>query len=65
MNIEIELRYELIDTIGLTDFIQTLTLVHTKQVVDIYLDTAQADLIAQRFNYYDRSSRKPGNVSRN
>lgn len=58
MNIEIELRYELINTIGLADFIQTLTLVHTKRVVDIYLDTTHADLIAQDIYIRIRDNKK-------
>lgn len=58
MNIEIELRYELIDSIGLTDFIQTLTLLHTKRVVDVYLDTVHADLIAQGIYIRLRNDKK-------
>lgn len=58
MNIEIELRYELVDTVDLAHFIQTLTLVHTKQVVDIYLDTMQADLIAQGIYIRIRDNKK-------
>lgn len=47
MNFEIELRYQILDESGLADFTESLTFLHAKQILDIYLDTPQADLIRQ------------------
>ena len=44
MSIEIELRYEVLDGVKLQPFIQKLTLLHTKRVFDVYLDTPGGDL---------------------
>lgn len=43
-NIEIELRYEVLDQQALTSFLQHLDFSETKQIVDIYLDTYDAQL---------------------
>lgn len=45
MNIEIELRYEIIDESSLSKFLAPLPLLSKKRIVDIYLDTPTAELI--------------------
>jgi adenylate cyclase, class 2 len=46
-NIEIELRYEILDESQLPFFLSPLTFVNQKHIVDIYLDTPEADLLAR------------------
>jgi adenylate cyclase class IV len=45
MNIEIELRYQVIDASQLPEFLALCESRGTKRVVDVYLDTSNADLI--------------------
>ena len=45
MNIEIELRYQVVDESQVSRFVQSLKFLHKKRVIDIYLDTSTADLI--------------------
>ncbi len=46
-SIEIELRYKVLDEQELTLFIQLLTFIHTKQVLDIYLDASDVRIYKQ------------------
>lgn len=44
-NFEIELRYEVLSSNGLEQFLAQLTFINKKQVIDIYLDTLDGDLV--------------------
>lgn len=43
-NIEIELKYQVLDKGQIREFLKELTFVNTKRIVDIYLDTKDGDL---------------------
>jgi predicted adenylyl cyclase CyaB len=47
MNIEIELRYEILEESQIQNFIASLEFLNTKRVVDVYYDTEDASLLRQ------------------
>ncbi len=57
-NIEIELRYEVLDQQALTSFLQHLDFSETKQIVDIYLDTYDAQLYKRGIYIRLRNNKK-------
>ena len=57
-NIEIELRYEIINPNQLASFLEPLKFVSKKQVIDIYLDTENADLIKKGVYVRIRDNKK-------
>ncbi len=56
--IEIELRYGIVDSSQLSDFTAKLQHVSTKRVVDVYLDTQDADLIRKGIYIRIRDNKK-------
>lgn len=57
-NIEIELRYEIIDPNQLASFLEPLKFVSKRQIVDIYLDTKDAGLIKKGIYVRIRDNKK-------
>jgi adenylate cyclase, class 2 len=58
MALEIELRYEIADTKLLGSFLEKLQLVGSKRLVDVYLDTVDADLIRKGIYIRIRDNKK-------
>ncbi len=57
-NIEIELRYKIVDETGLQQFIAPLTFVNRGHILDIYLDTPDANLLERGIYIRLRNSHK-------
>lgn len=57
-NIEIELRYEILDKNNLSQFLDSLKFISTKHIVDIYLDTPSGDLLAKGIFIRIRNEKK-------
>ncbi len=57
-NIEIELRYRILDQTGLQQFIASLAFVHRKHIIDIYLDTTDAILLERGIYIRLRNNQK-------
>lgn len=57
-NIEIELRFEVLNQQALTQFLQPLNFIETKQVIDVYLDTYDAQLYKRGIYIRLRNNKK-------
>lgn len=57
-NIEIELRYKILDQMGLQQFIASLAFVNKEHIIDIYLDTNDANLLERGIYIRLRNNQK-------
>jgi adenylate cyclase class IV len=56
-NIEVELRYEVVDLASISTFIEKLNFLKKKQDIDIYFDTREADLLSKGIFIRARNAR--------
>jgi len=58
MNIEIELRYQILDEVEISNFVKKLNFLSVNRVVDCYLDTVNADLFKRGIYIRVRNGKK-------
>ena len=49
MSIEVELKFQILDESQIKNFLKNLNFVNKKRIVDVYLDTKDADLFKKGF----------------